>query len=326
MKTKILISITATVLLAAFILGATGKIDLAQQKENNLRNTSDRLIGVMLTKESLHLFDFESYFNDNAADIINGNNRIDNTDGYEQRIYAELKDVASTVEETGETVYTKEYVFPDVDGFYIYSATVQDENGSYETNISSKGLSDVKSSSHYKDDGEEQTLEATVYTTADSDLYTVYANPIYQTENGEVYLVEGTGTAGQGGITQTLKETATFEEDGEKRSYTAEIIIHREQIDAVREITVSQFTAEHEKISADTYAVENLPETITATAQTAYLLVSEKTVCASEDVANTYRLVQPTDEFLEVFKADSQGICEKVPIEILWSAATDFTL
>lgn len=326
MKTKILISITATVLLAAFILGATGKIDLAQQKENNRRNTSDRLIGVMLTKESLHLFDFESYFNDNAADIIKGNNRLDNTDGYEQRIYADLKDVASTNEETGETVYTKEYVFPDVDGFYIYSATVQDENGSYKTNISGKGLSDVKSSSHYKDDGEEQTLEATVYTTADSDLYTVYANPIYQTENGEVYLVEGTGTAGQGGITQTLKESTTFTQDGEKRSYTAEIIIHREQMDAVREITVSQFTAEHEKISADTYAVENLPETITATAQTAYLLVTEKTVSASEDAANTYRLVQPTDEFLEVFKADSQGICEKVPIEILWSAATDFSL
>lgn len=322
MKTKILISITATVLLAAFILGATGKIDLAQPKENNLRNTSDRLIGVMLTKESLHLFDFESYFNDHAADILNGNNIISDTDGYEERIYAVLTDVTHTDGETGKTVHSKEYAFPDVEGFYIYTATVQDANGAYTTTVNGgNGLSDITSGSHYKDNGEEQTLEATIYTTADSDLYTVYANPIYQTESGEVYLVAGTGTTGNGGITQTLKETTTFTKDGEDYSYTAEIIIHREEIEAAEQITITQFTADHEQIYSDTYAFPDHTDTVTARAETAYMIVCEET----GDAVN-YRIVQRSDESFEVFKADQNGICEKIPIGITWLTESDFSL
>jgi len=53
---------------------------------------NDMLVGVFVTAEHLDLFDFEAYFNDHANELISGGNTmIENTDGYQQRIYANME-------------------------------------------------------------------------------------------------------------------------------------------------------------------------------------------------------------------------------------------
>lgn len=319
MKNKYLILISIAVFIAAFVLGLTKTVDLsAKNAEQN--TTQDKLIGIMVTKESLQLFDFESYFNDHAADIIKGNNYITDTAGYNNRIYAQLTETAAIDEATGETVYSKEYIFPDIQGWYLYCATVYDEQSSYVTNIAGDGLCDVKSSNHYKDNGEERTMEATLYTVHGSDLYTVYMNPIYQTENGEVYLTDGTGIGGTGGLTKTITETVTIKTDDEEQTYTGTFILHREEIDTPKSVTLTQMDKNNVLLQEDTYIAGQMPEAISPNAETAYVLVTTQSTDINGNMVEHRSLLQPSDAHLESFTVSKNGVCEKQYTEIHWSA------
>ena len=79
------------------------------------KRVEERLIGVFLTTESLDLFDFDSYLKDNISDFSGGEIKLDgNTDKYQGRLYAELRQKTLTNTETGEKLTTEEYVFPDL--------------------------------------------------------------------------------------------------------------------------------------------------------------------------------------------------------------------
>ncbi len=325
MKNKHLILIGICILIISFVLGITKTVDLTPSQTTQNRS-GDKLIGAMITKESLHLFDFESYFNDSANDILNGKNHITDTDGYTNRIYAELVDKTAINEETGETIHTKEYVFPDTDGWYLYCATVYEEPNNYVTNIAGEGLCDVKSGNHYKDNGEERTMEATLYTIRGSDLYTVYVNPIYQTPTGEVYITEGTGIGGAGGLTKTITETVTVEKDDEEISYTGTFIIHREEIDTPQSVTLTQMDENHTPLQTDTYTAGQVPETIVTKAETAYILVTEQSVGENGNTVESRSLLQPSDEHLETFTVTENGVCDKVYTEIRWTTESEFVV
>ncbi len=325
MKNKSLIIIGICILVISFVLGITKTVDLTPDTKNQAQN-GDKLIGAMITKESLHLFDFESYFNDHAKDILNGNNVITETDSYTNRIYAELVDKTTVDEETGKTIHTKEYIFPDTDGWYLYCATVYEEPNNYVTNIAGDGLCDVKSSNHYKDNGEERTMEATLYTVHGSDLYTVYVNPIYQTADGEVYITEGTGIAGTGSLSKTITETVTVEKDGEEQSYTGTFIIHREEIDMPQSVTLAQMDETHTSLQTDTYMAGQLPASIVTKAETAYILVTTQSIDANGSIVRQRSLLQPSDEHLESFAVTEDGVCDKVYTEIHWTTGGGFVL
>lgn len=91
MKNKLGIIILACVLVAAFILGATGAVTFAKDEptENSDSASKDRLIGVFITTEHLDLFDFESYFQDNANKVLSGG-EISSSDSapFQGRLYA----------------------------------------------------------------------------------------------------------------------------------------------------------------------------------------------------------------------------------------------
>lgn len=325
MKNKYLILLSICILVISFVLGITKTVDLAPSQTTQNKN-GDKLIGAMITKESLNLFDFEGYFNDHAKDILNGNNVITETDGYTNRIYAELVDKTTVNEETGETINTKEYVFPDTDGWYLYCATVYEEPNNYVTNIAGDGLCDVKSGNHYKDNGEERTMEATLYTVRGSDLYTVYVNPIYQTPTGEVYITEGTGIGGAGGLIKTITETVTIEKDGEEISYTGTFIIHREEIDTPQSVTLTQMDENHTPLQTDIYTAGQLPASIVTKAETAYILVTTQSIDANGSIVRQRSLLQPSDEHLESFAVTEDGVCEKQYTALHWTTESEFAV
>ena len=68
MKNKIGIIILACVLVVSFVLGVTGAVTFAKDESTDNADgaSKDRLIGVFITTEYLDLFDFDSYFQDNA--------------------------------------------------------------------------------------------------------------------------------------------------------------------------------------------------------------------------------------------------------------------
>ncbi|MBQ6863246.1 MAG: hypothetical protein IJO14_03285 [Clostridia bacterium] len=325
MKNKHIAILGCCILAISFVLGITNTIDLGSSATAQAK-TDDRLIGIMITKESLQLFDFESYFNDHAKDIIKGDNVISETDGYTNRIYAELVDKSTFDEATGQTIHTKEYVFPDTDGWYLYCATVYDAQNSYVTNIEGDGLCDIKSSNHYKDNGEERTMEATLYTVRGSDLYTVYVNPIYQTPTGEVYITEGTGIGGAGGLTKTITETVTIEKDGEEESYTGTFIIHREEIAPPQSVTLTQMDKNNTPLLTESFAAGTLPETFEPDADTAYILVTQQSIDENGNITEHRSLLQPSDENIESFVVTENGVCEKQYTALHWTTESEFAV
>ena len=95
MKNKIGIIILACVLVVSFILGVTGAVTFAKDEpaDNTDGTSKDRLIGVFITTEHLDLFDFESYFQDNANKVMSGG-EISSSDSapYQGKLYAILVD------------------------------------------------------------------------------------------------------------------------------------------------------------------------------------------------------------------------------------------
>lgn len=71
MKNRTLFAILACALVVSFALGATGAISLAKEETASANDfEKGRLIGVLITKECLDLFDAERYFADNPGQAL----------------------------------------------------------------------------------------------------------------------------------------------------------------------------------------------------------------------------------------------------------------
>lgn len=78
MKTKNILMIFVCTVLAAFVLRAAGVMHLADTSAEEVVS-ADRLIGVLITREYLDLFDGEQFLNDNIGRLANGEKSVGQT-------------------------------------------------------------------------------------------------------------------------------------------------------------------------------------------------------------------------------------------------------
>ena len=162
MKTKNIIIIVCCIILAAFTLGATGVIKVTNEDARETSD-SDRLIGVLITREYLDLFDSDRFFNDNVNKLMNGGSISEAERAkYQERLYATLVET-SQISETGETVTTKEYVFNGINGIRFFAPYITDELGSYWSTNIDEGITDSNTHFNSSDDGEGISLKGTIY-------------------------------------------------------------------------------------------------------------------------------------------------------------------
>lgn len=171
-----------------------------------------------------------------------------------------------------------------------------------------EGLSDLHTALNHTDDGETTTQSAVIYQESDSIIY--YFNPVYQREDGAVYLTEGEGvhvSAGLGGsMTETMKDSVTTNKNGVTETLSSEIIVKVETAYAPDTARILQMDENHTILSCEEYTPESLPDEVTLLAETAYVLVETK---RGDEVSRI--LWQDGDDAPYVFRSLGNGICVK---------------
>ena len=277
------------------------KPDAEAQKEK------DMLVGVFITEEYLDLFDIEAWLNDNASQVLkNENLTVENPEQYYDRIWA-------TFEEGS-------YRFSDMEGTLLASFRIVPSGNlesTYWSSTVSGILCDVAFGHNALDTGTELTISGTVYFSDTCPDPCLYFNPVYQTPDGDVYLLPGQGTSfgtGFGGrATHSLKEETKKTENGEEMGHSSLITVTMECVYPARKLAILQMDAENQILRRSEWNPAETPEELKPEANCAYILVEEHT-------ANGIRrsLYQKEDNRLTFFRELENLMCTKAQVPLTW--------
>ncbi len=322
MKYKVKI---AVICLTALLLSILTGCQLARE-DAGTKASEDRLIGVFLTTEHLDLFDFEGYLNDNIGSLSGGEIKLDGTtEEYQGRRYAELRPRTLTNTETGEKVVTKEYVFPGFEGITYFSARVPTtaEQEGYVTSGSDEAISDGHMNLKYTDQGDSTTMEGTVYVSPGLGS-TYYFNPVYQSEDGNVYAMTGSGFSTSGvrdegaAYTQTMNATYTMTENGKIKTDSISVKISISVMSPPEKIVVLQMGADSSVVSKTEYAPGEMPESIALEENTEYIVVEAHKTDTNGGKFISRKLYGRDAESLETYYSREDGICVKKWVQVKW--------
>jgi hypothetical protein len=280
----------------------------------------DRLAGIFLTTQYLDLFDFEGYINDNLKSLQGSNIVVEgNTEKYQGRLYAQLITKSVKSEETGETFETGEYVFP-VQGIAYFSATVpaQGDQASYFTSVSDPAISDGHVDYKTEDKGDSITLTGTIYVSPQNISHTYYFNPVYQSADGSVYAVSGSGFTvnneaySEGGVySQTLEATTSETVNGKVKTDSISVKLSISVMFTPEKITVIQMDEENAVLSQMAYAPDVMPESIPTEPETAYLIVETHKRGETGEIEISREIYSSDANSIETFYVREDGICLK---------------
>lgn len=271
----------------------------------------DKLIGAFVTTEHLDLFDFEAYLNDHLNEVLDGGVIEGDTSAYKNRIYA------TKTEEDGHT----DYVFQDLDGYPMFAPTIQqpDPLETYITMCVGSGINDLKNGIHSIDDNIlEQTLEGTMYLAEDAGRVQFFLNPVYQDDQGRVYLVSGQSLSfdcSTGSSAMSADSEVVTTVDGVETTQRGSVTVNFVGIPCPEEIVVLQMDADSKVLSRETYVPGQLPEEITPTEGTDYFIVETHNAKGV-----TREILGKDTETMRTYAALENGICDSVLTKILWEA------
>ncbi|MBE5960674.1 MAG: hypothetical protein E7256_04710 [Lachnospiraceae bacterium] len=322
--------IIALCLMAAIFISGLNGVWLADESAATAtQKKEDQLIGVLITKEYLNLFDTESYLKDHFGSMIASSNTNhltqDSMDSsYEKKLYATLVTTKTTDSDTNELTGFPDYQFENVDGIYFMSPLITKDGENYRTISGNDKISDLFTSVGTTDAGEQLNLEGTLYMTNTVGERIFYFNPVYQTETGEVYALSGQGISSGleqpvgTSMSQTLTAATTTAENGTETSVSSTVKVTISICPAPFEATILQMNADNQILASTTYDIDTLPDSITPLADTAYLIAETH----SKDVTGTITIDRTifslSDETLSLFQPQPDGICIKHQIPLNW--------
>lgn len=315
------------IFLAVLILFTTSGCQLAIEDKGE-QTGQDRLIGVLITDKYLDLFDMEGYLKDNfnkysSGGIIN----IDSADSkYQGRLYATLT-TRTLRDDTGKTFETREFVFDNIEGIPYFSARVPAtyEDAGFATSVSDEAISDGHISIHHGDDEEKTSLEGTIYVSMGQAAKSRYINPVYQSADGSVYAISGSGImlAGEQGegstYTQTLDETTTVRENGKSKTVSFNIKISLSIMIPPEKIVIMQMDKDSNIISKTEYFPGKLPETLTPEAGADYIIVESYKRDSENNLITSRSIYDRKNQNLETFYCRDDGICVKQWTNLNWN-------
>lgn len=324
MKTKNIIIIIVCIVFAAFVFGTTGMIRLVNASEDE-EISADKLIGVLITEEYLDLFDSEQFFTDNIDRLISGGEISESESAkYEGRLYAVLAETEHVSKETGETYRNKEYVFEGINGICHIAPRITDEIGTYWSSSGDEAISDGFVNFISNDAGESVALEGTIYVSTDKNAGNFYFNPVYQTQDGEVYSVSGNGISSAGNsagasMSHEIKENFSSTIGDVTTTSGSVVKITICYIDKPVKVSILQFDSESTLLSRMECDPDSLPGTLQTQPGTQYIIV-ETTALSREGTNNITRaLYQSDDETLSALYCRDDGICVRKWCEIDWN-------
>ena len=291
---------------------------------------ADRLIGEFITKAHLDLFYMERYLNDNIHKITPGGSMVidGDTSRSQGRLYAKIVTRIHTDPETGNTFETREFSFEEVEGIHYICASIPatENEGSITMTSSDEEVSDGHTSIHTSDEENSISLEGTIYySPAGTGSITFFLNPVYQSSDGRVYAVTGTGISSHGDHTegslysQTFEESTTFTENGKTKTSHTSIKISFSIMFPPSKIIVRQMDEESSVISSTEYQPGKLPETLEISKDTAFIMVETHKQDRDGKPIVTRSLYDKDDETLATYYCRDDGICVKQHTSLEWN-------
>lgn len=303
-------------LLALIAVLASG-CSLAQPENTETKATTDRLAGVFITTEYLDLFDSEAWIEENADAILDGEQVLFPGMDYEQpRIYAELVEESFT-DSSGTTHTSSTYEFKGLDGLFlaeymIYSLGETDEL--YRTVDGSDYIFDVHSTFKSSDSAIETELTGSIFLNGNSQRMVFYFNPIYQTADGKVYLVPGTGMeSSPGQAAFQLTGTSTTTENGQSKTDSSRIEVKINCAEIAKKVVLIEMSENNTEIRRTEFLPGQMPEKFTVSNGTAYLIVEEH---REGGVSRT--IYQSGDDPIAVFYSTDGKLCLKSSTTVQW--------
>lgn len=285
-------------LAALMVLMLLAGCQLAVPDDEIAGGEKDTLCGVFITLE---------YLDAGAGETIelppNWNGDMNDIVFPETRIYATRHE-----DENGYINYT----FDGVEGFRFFMIQQAGADGSnYSSSVVEGPFVDTKINVGTND----TRLSGTIYYDAHLPRFSLYPNPVYQTSDGEVYMVPGTGTGvesmGEGNsMTMTISETATETVDGVETSSTMEVEIKAESLNTNQKVVLKQMDENDQAISQAEITQDNIPESLSVLPDTAYMVLEEHTVDYEGKAVTKRTLVKPDEAFFNVRFTGDNGIIE----------------
>lgn len=324
MKIKVIAILIALCILAAVISG----FQLKKPEAENKSTLGDRLIGTVITTESLNTFDMEAYLEENIGSIVKDENHTVNAEdkkAYNNKIYARQVIKEDTTED-GEKITHKEYVFDDdINGYWIFDAKIPstETEESYTCLCSEGGFSNVQSKIHHTDNGlQEIELIADIYYSYEKWGTVFYMNPVYQESDGDIYCVEGMGYSvsgdkgsidGNSSGSQTLSDKITVKENGEEVIYQSKVTINYIPVYVPVRTEFVFMNDDNKAISESEFNTHQVPSELNVPKGTEYVIILQK----SEEGTIT-DVIGKNCEYAEILFEENQGICSKGSVTLKW--------
>lgn len=290
------------------------------------------MIGVFITREFPDLFDMDRYIHDHASEFADGGEiQISPDARYEGKLYA------SVDKSKGDDPYDWEVSFGDLEGISMFTPFWPSENGEpYRGIVCTEEISDPDFRYNVTDDGEENIVSGKIRilaeTTDGSQVY--YANPVYQTETGEIYVTRGNGFSSTEGASEGVKFSSAFSgettvmENGTAKTEKSSVTVEYEVMNRPVRFTFCQMDQEHQVVKEENYLPEAVPERIHAEKGTEYIVVEMEKKGADGEKAVSREIYDRGSEEavrLTTFRARKDGIVVRQETEVVWDLSTAFS-
>lgn len=286
---------------------------------------SDRMIGVFITREFLDLFDMEQYLNDHISGFRNGQEAQFSYDAkYEGKLYASID------KSKGDAPNDWEISFGNLDGISMFTPFWTPENEEpYWGSVCTEGVCDLNINYYESDDSEEHSISGTVYMLPGKtdESMAFYANPVYQTADGSIYVTGGNGVSASGESGEGMELSSTLEgetavtENGRTKAEKSSVSVRYAVMYKPVRITICQMDQEHRIIKEDAFKPEEVPEQLHVEKGTEYVLVEmEKEGTAGEKTVSreVYNCNSDEDVWITTYRARDDGIVVKQETRVRW--------
>ncbi len=325
MKNKkiIILAVAAVILLAAFILGVTGVLNLAAETPSGGHDTQ---IGFLITRESIDDFDMDAWLRDHPDKVESGEEiSAEDWAKYGNRLAAKMIRKEVPAEEEGESFTEIDCVFEGVNGLRMIYLPLGGDESTFGPCIVDNGISDVSLDFKTTEAGEEVKMKGKIHFVPRNGDECFYFNPVFQTPDGKVYALPGEfmsmGDAarhGSMGITQSSRETYTS--NGKETAVRSlEIAVEIQGMDAPVRSRVLQFSRDNELLKTDEFGPGKLPESMDPLPETDWFLVDTETDSTEKEWRNDRRVFSRQDGFLTAWMSREDGICVGQSCEIRWN-------
>lgn len=264
-----------------------------QLADADMRSSNDTLIGVYVTREFIDpAVGEEHYYTSSFESVIEKG-----TDG--NRVYGNL-------DKENETIS-----FPGINGFALLCIQQEEDGNTYMKTIN-EFFSDTNTSII----NDSYEVSGTLYYSYEGEDLTLYMHPIYETANGEVYLISQLGGTllSQGGDISTSfssSESSTADGSTTESSYR-EFTVSVKEATPVEKIIFTQFDSKGNVLQEDTYTSANMPESYSRKKDSAYILVTSTDL----DGTITYDIINQEDGAFPLFLPTDDILCQEVSIDI----------